>query len=89
MYVENYENISDLKFAIISAFQENRIEWLLQAWRTSVNDWKWSFGTREGIFKNKVVMFLCVVYIKTLMFIVHFEHMLIEIGRIELELFKS
>ena len=45
VYVKNNENISDIKAAIIS--------WGVQQWRTSVDDWKRSFGIRGEILKNK------------------------------------
>ena len=55
VYVRNYENISDLISTIISAFQEvsdgmEKSDGVrFQPWRTSVDDWKWSFGIREDI----------------------------------------
>ena len=88
MYVKNCENISDLKAVIISAFQEMSDGMLTQPWRTSVDDWKWSFGIRDIILKNKVAMCLCVVYIKILMLSDHFEPKLVKIGQIKLRLFK-
>ena len=86
--VKNYENISDLKTAIISAIQEVSDGMVTSTMENfGIDDWKWSFGIREGILKNIVVMCLSVVYIKILMS-VHFEHKLMKIGRIELEIFK-
>ena len=86
MYVKNYENIRDLKAAIISAFQE--VSDGLESWSSSVDDWKWSFEIREIILKNKVAMWLCVVYNKILILSEHFKAKLMKIGRIEFELFK-
>ena len=88
MCVENYENIKDLKAVIVSVFHEVSDRMVTQPWRTSVDDWKWSFGIRGHILKNKVEICLCVVYIKILMLSEHFEPKLMEIGRIELQLFK-
>ena len=88
MCVKNYENISDLNAAIISAFQEVSHGMVTSTMENfGIDDWKWSFGIREGILKNIVVMCLSVVYIKILMS-VHFEPKLMKIGRIEFELFK-
>ena len=69
-----YENICYLNSAIISTFQELSDGMVTSIiWRTSVNNWKWSFRIREGILKNKIVMCLCVVYIKILMLSIHVE----------------
>ena len=80
----NYENISDLKAAIISI--RGSVGWNGDLYHG--NDWKWSFGIWEEILKNRKVMCLCVVYIKILMLLVHFELNLMKIEPIELELFK-
>ena len=87
MYVENYENISDLKAAIISAIQEVSDGMVTLTIKSSVDSYKWSFGIREGILKNKVAMCLYVVCIKILMS-EHFKHKLMNIEQIELELLK-
>ena len=72
IHVKNYES------------RKCRMECWIEPWRTSVDDWEWSFGIRERVLKNKAVMCLYVVYIKILMLSKYFEPKLMKIARIEL-----
>ena len=68
--LENYENISELKAAIISAFQEVSDG----TWRTMEDfDRRLEMVLRNkgGHLKNKIVMCMCRVYIKILMLSVY------------------
>ena len=88
MYVKNYENICDLKAAIIWTFQE-----VSDGMVTSTME---NFGWRLEMvlrnmgcyFEKKVVMCLRVVYIRILMS-VHFEHKLMKIRQIKLVSYSS
>ena len=81
--------MSDLKAAIISAFQEVSGGMMISTMENfGIDDWKWSFGIVEIVLINKVAMCFCVVYIKILLLSEHFEPKLMKIRRIELEVFK-
>ena len=72
--IKNYENIRDVKAAIISAFQE-----MSNIMVTSIMEI--AFQIKGGHFENKITMCLCVVCIRILMLSVHFEPKLMKIGR--------
>ena len=88
MYAKDYENASDIKAAIISAFQEVSDGMVISTMENFGRRLEMVLRNKGGYFKNKVVMCLCIVYTKIPMFSEHFEPKLMKIGRTELELFK-
>ena len=88
MHVKNYEDISDHISAIILAFQEVSDGMVTSSIENFSRRLEMVLQNKGGHLKNKVVMCLCVVYIKILMIFEHFEPKLTKIGQIELELLK-
>ena len=88
MCVKNYENIKDLKAAIISVFQEVSDGMVTSTMGNFGRRLEMVLRNKGAQFEKKVAMCLCVVYIKILMLSEHFEPKLVKIGQLELQLFK-
>ena len=73
MYVKNYENISDLKATIISAFQDVSDGMVISIMENFGRRLLMVLRNKVDYLKNKVAMCLCVVYIRILMLSDHFE----------------